>query len=256
LVAGRDFSRQFVTDSNESFILNETAVHALNWANPAEALGSRIWCDGKTGRVIGVVRDFHFNSLHSRIEPTILHVRPERYYQITALIGDGRISEVLSSFKDIWKEVFHNRPFEYSFLDDNLAAQYHADQNMNRLLGYFTILSIFVTCLGLLALTAFTAQKSTKEIGIRRVLGASPLGIALLLSRKLLIWIFLANIIAWPIAFFAMERWLQNFAYRIDIDWLVFFFSGAIVVVVALITVSYQSAKAALSNPIEALRYE
>ncbi len=256
LLAGRDFSSAYSSDKSSAFILNETAVRSLGWKTPEGALGNSIYFDEKIGNIIGVVRDFHFLSLHNAIEGTILHIRPERFYSLSLRVNTSNLPLTFSALKKIWEEILPNRPFEYVFLDEDFAKLYYSDRRVAELMGYFTFLSVFITCLGLFGLVAFSTEQRTKEIGIRKVLGATVSNIILLLTKEFTKWVLIANIIAWPIAYYAMHRWLQDFAYRTNIGIFTFIISALLTLMIALLTVSYQAVKAALANPIEALRYE
>jgi putative ABC transport system permease protein len=256
LAAGRNFSRDFPTDSTEAFILNETAVNQFSWQD--SPLEKRIQLGGWQGRVIGVVKDFHVKSLYQKIEPLLIHLapNPDAYHYFAAKIKADNYQETIHFLEDKWKQVYPNDPFVYSFLDEDFDSQYRTEQLRGKIFISFSILAIFIACLGLFGLAAFTAEQRTKEIGIRKVLGASESGIVFRLSKEFAIWVLLANFIAWPVAFLAMDKWLQNFAYRTRIPMWIFFAAAVIALFIALITVSYQAIKAANSNPVEALRYE
>jgi len=253
---GRDFSRDFATDKKEAFIVNEAAVKEFGWES---AVGKKlIDLEGPRGYVIGVVKNFHFRSKHQSIEPLVLSLLPSsRYvYFISVKINPSNIRDTLSFLKNKWKKFSPGWPFEYFFMDDNYDRLYKSEERLRHIFLTFTFLGIFIACLGLFGLAAFTAEQRTKEIGIRKVLGASVPNILILLSKEFAKWVLLANIIAWPIAYFAMNRWLQNFAYRISIEWWMFLLAAVLVLVIALCTVGFQAAKAALANPAESLRYE
>lgn len=262
LAAGRNFSQEFSTDETSAFILNETAVKKLGWDSPLNK--QIIWPSDlrkkdaivKEGRVIGVVKDFNVTSLHQLIEPVILQIRPKNFRSISARIKAENIPETLAFLRDKWMKFFPAFPFEYSFLDDDFEKLYRADEKVGQIVGIFSSFAIFVACLGLFGLASFTAEQRTKEIGIRKVLGASVSGMVILLSKEFAKWVLLANIFAWPIAYYAATRWLQNFAYRTSIGVVVFVLAAVLALVIALATVSYQAIKTALANPVEALRYE
>ena len=256
LKEGRNFSRDFVTDQKEAFIVNEAAVSEFGWES---ALGKKlIDLEGPRGFVVGVVKNFHFRSKHQKIEPLIFSLLPSsRYvYFISVKINPSNIKDTLLFLKSQWKKFSSRWPFEYFFLDDNYDRLYKSEDRLRRVFFTFTSLSIFVGCLGLFGLAAFTAEQRTKEIGIRKVLGASVPNILILLSKEFAKLILLANIIAWPVAYLVMSRWLQNFAYRIVIEIWIFLLSAILALFVAMITVSFKAVKAALSNPVDALRYE
>ncbi len=259
LTAGRDFSREFSTDASAGFILNETAVKALGWDEP---LGKNItWEEGgpngtKEGRIIGVIEDYHYQSLHKKIEPLVLHIQANRFSTIAVRIQMENISETLAFLEDTWRKFDPDGAFDYSFLDEDLTNKYESEIKLSKIFSYFSSLAIFIASLGLFGLASFTAEQRTKEVGIRKVLGATVANVVTLLSKDFVKLVLLANLIAWPIAWYVMNRWLQDFAYRIDIDWWVFALAGGLALVIALLTVSTQAVRAALANPVESLRYE
>ncbi len=256
ILEGRDFSRDFATDREEAFVVNEAAVKEFGWDS---AVGKRlIDLEGPKGRVVGVVRDFHFRSKHQKIEPLILSLLPSSrfVYFVSVKMKSSNISDTLAFLKRKWNAFSPGWPLEYFFLDDNFDRMYKSEDRLRQVFMTFTSLAIFIACLGLFGLAAFTAEQRTKEVGIRKVLGASVPGVVLLLSKEFMKWVLIANVIAWPVAYFAMSRWLQNFAYRVSIGWAVFIAAAVLALGVALFTVGFQAAKAALANPSDALRYE
>ncbi len=262
IVAGRDFSTRFLTDSN-MFIINEAAVKDFGWKSPEEAIGKQLKWLGhgpdhpKTGAVIGVVQDFHFKALREKISPAVFHVMPSDSYELLALrIRPHSTSETMTSMKKLWTSLDPAHPFEYQFVDDNVSRQYEPEERLGKVFGIFAALAIFIACLGLYALVAFTTEQRTKEIGIRKVMGATIGGIVTLLSREFIKLVLIANVIAWPLAYWAMNRWLENFAYRVNIGISSFLLSAAVALLIALFTVSHQAFKAATANPVEALKYE
>jgi putative ABC transport system permease protein len=256
LVDGRFFQKEIRTDSASSFIINESAAKALGWDAPIGERIELVMDNGKRGAIIGVVQDFHFVSLHEKIEPMVFHIWPQRYSCFAVKMQTAAVSEAIAFLRSTWSRVAPERPFEFFFLDEEFGRQYAKDERVAKIFGYAASLAIFVACLGLFGLAAFSAEQRTKEIGVRKVLGASVTGIAGLLSKDFVKLVLAANLIAWPIAYFVMNKWLQNFAYRIDIGWWVFALAGGIALIIALLTVSYQAIRAALTNPVEALRYE
>ena len=258
IIAGRDFSIDYPTDKDEAFILNETAVRMLGFDRPEDAVGIPMstFAPNKSGTVVGVVADFNYESLHHRIIPIISYIRPREANTVSMRIAPGRIKDALNDAEAVWKRFNPEYPFRYDFLDDRIAALYRNEERMMLMFGYFSLLAIFIACLGLFGLASYNAEKRTKEIGIRKVLGASLSNIMILLSRESTILVLLANIIAWPIAYFAMDRWLNNFAYRVNVGWLVFVFAGFLTFVISVLTVGYQSVKAAVVDPASSLRYE
>ncbi len=262
ILAGRDFSPRFQSDSN-MFIINEAAVKDFGWKSPEEAIGKKLSWLGhgpqhpKVGAVIGVVQDFHYKALREKISPAVFHIMPSDSYELLALrIRPHSTSETLASIRKIWSSLDPGHPFEYQFLDDNVNRQYETEERLGKIFGIFSVLAIIIACMGLYALVAFTTEQRTKEIGIRKVMGATIGGIVALLSREFIKLVLVANIIAWPLAYWAMNQWLENFAYRISIGVTSFLLSAAVALVIALITVSHQAFKAATANPVDALKYE
>jgi putative ABC transport system permease protein len=258
MAQGRNFSRDFPTDSS-AMIINEAAARALGWEK--NAIGRKITRFGATPTdrityvVIGVVKDFHFRSLHEKISP-LLMLRGENSGNILVKVKTEDVAGLLASVQQQWNRFSPIAPFTYSFLDERFSATYQAEKRIGRIMGIFAGLTIFIACLGLFGLATFTTRQRTKEIGIRKVLGASVSGIATMLSKDFLQLVLVANVIAWPLAWWAMNRWLQDFAYRIEMSWWVFGLAGVLALLIALLTVSYQAIKAALANPVKSLRTE
>jgi ABC-type antimicrobial peptide transport system permease subunit len=253
LQAGRDFSKAFGTDSI-SYLLNETAVKKIGLADP---VGKTISWGNHPGKVIGVMKDFHFNSLHENIEPLIMRLDENwTWGTILVRIKAGKTKETIATLQSICKELNPKFPFTYQFSDLEYAKLYESEKVMSKLANIFAFLAIFISCLGLFGLATFTAEQRTKEIGVRKVLGASSSSIVRLLSANFLKPIILAFLVAFPASWYAMNNWLQNYAYKIDISWWMFAIAGLLTVCIAFITVSYESIKAALVNPVESLRTE
>jgi putative ABC transport system permease protein len=257
VVAGRNFSKDFSTDEQEAFIVNETAVKKFGWKTPKEALGKKIdWPFGKTGRVVGVVKDFNYASLHETIEPLLIHIFKPWQGLITVRLKGGNVSNSMASLENIWKKTATESPLKYSFLEDDFNSMYKSEKNLRNLLSAFTFLAIFVACLGLFGLASFTIKQRIREIGIRKVLGSSVSSIIKLLSKDFLKLVLVSIIIASPLAFYGIYKWLQGFAYKTEINWYIFFISGSLALVIAFLTVSLQALKAAKENPIKTLRTE
>jgi len=258
--SGRLFSKELATDKN-TFVLNEAAVKFLGIKSP---VGKVIKAFGREGEIIGIVNDTHFKSLHHQLEPLIFMPLPSKRYgelgytagSILIRFSGSNIPDVLSNIKSIWQEYNPELPFEYHFLDQTIELKYGFEQRLSKIFTGFSLLAIFISCLGLFALITFVAVSRTKEIGVRKVLGASSSKIAMLLSKDFIKWALIANIIAWPIAWYAMNKWLQNFAYRIDISVGIFLLAAALVLIIALLTVSWQTIRSARANPVESLKYE
>ena len=251
MAQGRFFSREFPTD-DKGYVLNEAAIKAMGMEAP---VGKRFssWFDG---HIIGVVKNFHYKSLHTEIEPLILMMDP-RYYAYACLrIQADNVSNTIGFIEEVWKKFIPQFPFEYSFLDEQIDNLYRAEERMGLVFKYFTILAMFIACLGLFGMASFITEQRTKEIGIRKILGASVPNVVTLLSKEFTKLVLLSNIFAWPLAYFVMNRWLQNFAYRTKMGFGIFLLSSSLALVIAFVTVSIQSTKAALANPAEALHHE
>ncbi|GAB3949015.1 ABC transporter permease [Spirosoma harenae] len=255
LKEGRDFSKDFPADTSR-FIINEAALKVMGYKQP---IGKPINWGNQKGTIVGVVKDFHFQSLHTAIRPLIANLRTQRLTgNVNAIvrIQAGKTTETLAQIEAICKKLNPTFPFTYTFTDQEYARQYQSEQVVSKLSNYFAFLAIFISCLGLFGLATFTAEQRTKEIGVRKVLGASVSSIIGLLSKDFLKLVFIAIVLATPVAWWAMNQWLQGFAYKIDIEWWFFALAGLVSIVIALFTVSFQSIKAALVNPVRSLRSE
>lgn len=258
MVAGRNFLLGNPTDSLEGIILNEKAALAIGWKTPEDAVGKRInYGDRTNARVVGVVKDFHFESLHQDIIPMIflLPARGNNLRQISIKV-EGDVTAALAHLEQTWEQFSPNFPFAYSFLSEQYGQLYEAEQRQGELFSTFSGLAIFIACLGLFGLVTFSIQRRVKEIGIRKVLGASVPSIVGLLSKDFLQLVLLALIVASPLAWYLMKQWLENFAYRINIHWWVFVLAGVGALLIAFLTLSFQSIKSALANPVKSLRSE
>jgi putative ABC transport system permease protein len=254
LLKGRTFSKHFPADKENTYILNESAVKELNWKSP---IGKKFKLGyGKMGTVIGVIEDFNFRTLHHSIKPLVLYFSPHWFSYFSVKLDPRDIPETLNILKNKWRELVPDQLFEYTFLEEDLDNLYSSEARLGKIFIVVTILSIFIACLGLLGLVIFGAEQRTKEIGIRKVLGASVFRIYVLISKEFAQCILLANIIAWPIAWYVMNKWLQNFPYRAGIGIWIFFLAGLIAFVIALLILSYKTINTASANPLNALRYE
>jgi ABC-type antimicrobial peptide transport system permease subunit len=253
IVQGRDFSREMSTDIDQAFIINEAAVRTLQLEEP---LNTRFEWDKKQGRVIGVVKDFQFQSLKEEINPLVIHIWTSNTYVFAMRIRSDDIPSSLAYIENKWKELDPGHPFEYSFLDETFDQIYRSEEKLGQIFTVFSALAICIASLGLFGLALFMAQQRTKEIGIRKVLGASIGKIFLLLSREFALLVLIANLVAWPFAYVLMRHWLQNFAYRVSIQPWIFLSSAAAALFIALLTISFQVLKAALADPVDSLRYE
>lgn len=252
LAEGRFFSREYSLDKR-NYILNETAVKQMAFDNP---LGQEIEIFEKKGIVIGVVKDFHFESLHSEIRPLVLKFAVGGQTYLYAKIESANLDETIKDIEAVWNGLEHNYPFNYRFFDQDFNSMYRAENRFKDILGYFAIFAVFISCLGLFGLASFITEQRTKEIGIRKVLGASISRLILMFSNEFVKWVIVANLIAWPIAYYAMRRWLEEFAYRTSIQIWEFLLSSFLALVIALATVVFHTIKASLANPADCLKYE
>jgi putative ABC transport system permease protein len=265
IAAGRDISQRLLTDVGESIIVNQALVRKMGWDEP---LGKRIQAGSRTGRVVGVVEDFNFKSLHTLIEPFAMYPINNDYSQVSDInkpfmqrllvlnVSGNDVNQTLGYIESIMQKVDPKHPFEYTFLDQQLDNLYKAEHRLTKLTGIFSAICIFIACLGLFGLAAYTTEQRTREIGTRKVLGATTWQIILLLSRHILILVLVASVLASVAAYFAMDEWLAGFAYRTSINPLVFLLSAAAAAAVAFATVAMQSYKTASADPVHALRYE
>ncbi len=257
LVEGRNFSREFPTDS-QTYILNEAARKIFGWEKAlGKRFGFRRWTGTEeTGPVIGVVKDFHFLSLHQEIQPLVIRLTEDLAPYLSLKISTENIPRTIGFLNEKWKKFAPNTPFEYFFLDDDFEKMYRSEMRQGKIFMAFTVLAVFIACLGLFGLASFTSEQRTKEIGVRKVLGASVSSIVVLLSKEFSKWVMIASLIAWPVAYYTVSQWLQSFAYRISIGIWIFLLSTLLALFLAMITVSFKAVKAAIANPVEALRYE
>jgi len=249
------------TDPTEALIINRTAVQKFGWSD-GSGKRFRRHEDGQGGErapdriVVGVVEDFHLRSLHSRIDPLYLTTSSDSLQWVMVRMAGVDIPGTLGRLERAWEELAPNRAWEYHFLDEAFEELYRSEARLGNITTTFSLLAVFIGCLGLFGMSAFSAQRRTKEIGIRKVLGASVPGLIRLLSRETLLLVVVANVIAWPAAYFLMQRWMQGFAYRAGMSPFLFLLAAGLSLAVALLTVSYQSIRAALSDPVTSLRYE
>ncbi|WP_138989620.1 ABC transporter permease [Larkinella sp. C7] len=255
-VAGRDFSESFPTDKTAAFLINETGVKQLGWKSATEAVGKSVNLEGKQGKIVGVLKDFHNQSLQRPIEGMLMTIDQPLLRLFSIKIQSQNRAETLKFIQQEWDRYFPEKGFASQFLDDNLARLYENEQRLSQLIGYFAGLAVLISCLGLYGLVSLVTQQKTKEIGIRKVLGATVSSIVGLVSRDFVILVVISLVIASPLAWWAMTKWLAEFAYKIDIEWWMFALAGILAVLVTLITVSFQSIKAALKNPVTSLRSE
>ena len=253
VVAGRNFSTAF--NDSSSFIINESAAKMLGLTDP---VGKRIWNTGmnQTGTVVGVIKDYHFASLHNTIEPLVMEYKPEWTGTLCVKLRAGKTIETLAYIKRVISMLARDSFFTYNFLDDRLDQLYKSEDRMGKVFKFFSILAITIACLGLFGLCAYTVESRTKEIGIRKVLGATVSGIVTMVSSRFFVLVAIAFAIAVPVTWYSMSKWLQNFAYQIEIQWWVFAITGAIILIIALGVISFHTVSAAIKNPVRSLRYE
>ncbi len=254
IAAGRSFSKEYLTDATEAFLINETLAGMMGTGSP---IGAKFSFFGREGRVIGVMKDFHFHSLRTGIGPLAIGIGSDDYWNhVLVRIHPVNISATLEDLNGIWKRIFPHNPFSFRFMDEEYERQYRSEVRMGKLINVFAVLAVFIACLGLIGLTSFAVEQRRKEVSIRKVLGATPGNVLWILGRELVLWVFVANVIAWPIAYFVISGWLRNFAYRIGFGLEFFVFSSFLALAIAVFAVMVQSIRAAKSNPADSLRFE
>jgi putative ABC transport system permease protein len=256
MLAGRGFSREFKTDTTQSMVLNEAAVKMFGYSSPEQAIGKRFKQWGREGKIIGVMKDFHFRGLQQPIKPLSMRIEPNRTDLVSVNLTAANLPSTIAAIENKWKELVPARPFSYYFLDEFFDKQYQTEERFGKLFLNFAVLAIIISCLGLLGLASYSTVQRTKEIGIRKVLGASVSGIVNLLSRDFLILVIISFAIAAPLAWYFMYKWLQDFAYHTNISVWVFGLAGISALAIALFTVSFQAIRAAVMNPVKSLRTE
>jgi putative ABC transport system permease protein len=266
LIAGRDFSRDMSTDEKEAFIINETAVKEWGLGTPEKALGQPIYWNEwapkdtshpvKKGTVIGVVQDYHYKNLHEKLSPSVIQIYPQVVYKVAVKTRTSDMHATIDFINKKWSQFVPAYPLDYKFMDETYGTMYKSEQKLSELLWIFTIMAIFIGCMGLFALAAFNAEQRTKEIGIRKVLGANLLNIIGLLSKNFLAMVLLASVVAVPISWWAMNTWLNDFPYRVNLSIWIFAVAVAAAIMVAFLTVAFQSLRIATSNPVKDLRTE
>ena len=254
MVAGRSFSRDFATDTTQAMLLNEAAVAMFGYHSPAEAIGKRFKQFDRVGKIVGVMKDFHFQSLQHRIEPLAMRIEPDACYLVSVKIDPTHLTTTLDAIREKWKQIIPHRPLLYYFLDEFFDKQYRADERFGKLFLCFTILAIFISCMGLFGLASYSAIQRTREIALRKVMGAGVPTIVSLLLKDFLRLVFISFLISSPIAWLLMHNWLQEFAYRVNVNAWILFLGGAIAVIIALFTIGLQAIRAANANPVISLR--
>ena len=260
LISGRKFSREFGEHFNSGIIINETASKEIGWKEP---VGKRCLYMATNrelieGEIMGIVKDFHFDPMFKEIKPIYIHLNtdPEFNFFLSAKIHPDDVKNTITFLKDTWKKYSSDYPFNYTFVDENIEKLYKTEYKLGNFIKYFTLLAIFIACLGLLGLTSFMTEQRTKEIGIRKVLGAPIARIVMMLSKNLILWVIIASLISCPITLYLLSRWLQNFVYRTTLSWWIFVLSIITAIVIAFLTISFQSFRSAKQNPADTLKYE
>jgi putative ABC transport system permease protein len=256
VIAGRAFSAAFRSDTTEAMILNEEATRQLGYSDPAQAVGKRFDQFGNKGKIVGVVKDFHFLSLREAVKPLSIRLMPDQCDLLCVKVSGQKLPVVLVTLERMWKRMLPDRPFSYFFLDEYFDRQYRGEDRFGKLFLYFASLAIFISCLGLTGLASYGTLQRTKEIGIRKVIGASAGSITMLLSRDFLTLVGWAFLVAAPLAWFFINKWLEGFAYRVGVQWWIFALAGFSAFFVALCTVCFHTIRAAMANPVKSLRAE
>ena len=256
MIAGRGFSKDFMTDTTQAMVLNEAAVKMFGYSSAQQAIGKRFKQWGREGKIIGVMKDFHFKALQQPIKPLSMRIGPESSGLVSVNVSAANLPSTISAIESKWKTFIPNRPFSYYFLDEYFDKQYQGEERFGKLFLNFAVLAIIISCLGLLGLASYSTMQRTKEIGIRKVLGASVSGIVNLLSKDFLKLVIISFAIAAPLAWYFMYKWLQDFAYHTNVSAWVFALAGFCALAIALFTVSFQAIKAAVANPVKSLRTE
>ncbi len=256
IIAGRTFSKDFGTDTTQAMVVNEAAMKMFGYSSPQQIIGRKFDQWGRKGMIIGVVKDFHFRSLQEVIKPLSMRIEPNGCSLISVNVSPQNLTATIASIENKWKTLIPYRPFSYYFLDEFFDKQYRAEDRFGRLFLNFAVLAIFISCLGLLGLASYSTMQRTKEIGVRKVMGASVASIVNLLSKDFLKLVIISFVVAAPIAWYFMHKWLSGFAYRVDMSWWIFAVAGIAALLIALATVSFQAIKAAITNPVKSLRTE
>lgn len=256
ILAGRDFSKEAGTDHMSSVIINETAIRNFEWENPENAIGKEVDLEGKKARVIGVVKDFHTTSLHNAIQPLVIDVHVPGFNTLSVIAVNGKLPETISFLEEQWMQYFPEKTFEYNFLDTEIKELYQAENRLGKIIGIFASMAIFVSCMGAYGLMMFTTQQRQKEMGIRKVLGASIFQLVALLLKEFSLLLIIGFLIGVPVTWWWGTKWLEDFSYKAAIDPVVFIFSGILCLILVWLTVSVQTFKTALCNPTTVLRDE
>jgi putative ABC transport system permease protein len=256
LAAGRMLSKDYGTDKSKAFIVNETAVKEFKWESPEKAIGKKIIREGKEGLVVGVVKDFNFNSLLTPISALVMEINESQLNMLTVKFENSNVEQTISKLEISWKKMFPEKAFEFNFLDDQLTQQYANFQNFGMIIQSFTVIAVLISCLGVYGLVLFVVQRKVKEIGVRKVLGANVVGILRLIYTDFVWLIVIGFILGIPFSYYLINEWLENFTYRSEISVFTYLISFTVVLVIVSVTISYQAIKASLTNPVKSLRSE
>jgi putative ABC transport system permease protein len=256
IIVGRGFSKEYGTDRAEGFIINESAVKQFNFESPEQAIGKRMNREGKEGKVVGVIKDFNFTSLTEPVSSMVLEVSPNAYNTLSIKFENENVTSTLEKLEVEWNKMFPEKTFQYTFLDQQLNDQYRGFQNFGTIIQIFTGIAILISCLGVYGLILFVVQRKVKEIGVRKVLGASVMSILQLIYKDFVLLIVAGFIIAIPVSYYFIGQWLENFTYHTTIDAVTYAISLFAVVTVVVITIGIQAVKASLANPVNSLRSE
>jgi putative ABC transport system permease protein len=255
-VAGRSFSKDFPSDEQEAFLVNETAIQEFKWESTEKAIGKTIDREGKKGTVIGVVKDFHFTDLTTPVTAIVLSIDRNQFGNLSVRFENASVQQTIEKMEAEWNTLFPEKAFEFGFLDEQLNQQYSSFQNFGSIIEAFTFIAILISCLGVYGLVLYTVQRKVKEIGVRKVLGASVQNILLIIYRDFALLIAIGFVIAVPLTWWLIERWFSNFIYHTNIDVVTFLFSLSLLLTVVMLTISYQAVRAAFANPVKSLRSE
>ncbi|MBT1703344.1 ABC transporter permease [Chryseosolibacter indicus] len=256
LVAGRGFSRENKSDIDEAFIVNETAVNEFKWETPEKALGKTINLEGKKGKVIGVIKDFNFTALTTPVSSMVLDIEPNQFNMLSVKFDNGNVQQTIDKLREEWSKMFPEKTFEFTFLDEQINQQYENYQNFGSIIQAFTFIAIIISCLGVYGLVLFIVQRKVREIGVRKVLGATIINILRLIFKDFAWLVLLGFVLAIPISYYLINRWMENFTYHTTVDAISYIVSFAIVLLVVSATIGYQAIKASIANPVTSLRSE